>query len=129
MIAGRCGSTLILQALALGVLSLTLAGVKAFAADTAIPVVADVARRADVPVFLVGLGSVAPLRTVTVTSRIDGELIKLDFVDGQDMHAGDRLAEIAPHPLRAALAQRKPPRRGTTYRWRMPGWTSPGRRP
>jgi multidrug efflux system membrane fusion protein len=68
-------------------------------------VVADVARRADVPVFLVGLGSVAPLHSVTVTSRIDGQLVKLDFVDGQDVHAGDLLAEIDPQPLQAALAQ------------------------
>jgi len=52
------------------------------AADAAIPVVADVARRSDVPVFLVGLGSVAPLRSVTVTSRIDGQLLKLGFADG-----------------------------------------------
>ncbi|WP_188394048.1 efflux RND transporter periplasmic adaptor subunit [Mesorhizobium sp. SARCC-RB16n] len=96
---------LILQALALGVLSLTSAGVEAFAADAAIPVVADVARRSDVPIFLIGLGSVAPLRTVNVTSRIDGELIKLDFADGQDVHAGDLLAEIDPQPLQAALAQ------------------------
>jgi len=75
------------------------------AADAAIPVVAEVARRTDVPVFLVGLGSVAPLRSVTVTSRIDGELRKLDFADGQDVHAGDLLAEIDPEPLQAALAQ------------------------
>lgn len=79
--------------------------VDALAADAAIPVVADIARRADVPVFLVGLGSVAPLRTVTVTSRIDGQLIKLDFADGQDVHAGDLIAEIDPQPLQAALEQ------------------------
>ncbi|MFB9984363.1 efflux RND transporter periplasmic adaptor subunit [Mesorhizobium kowhaii] len=79
--------------------------VDALAGDAAIPVVADDARRSDVPVFLIGLGSVAPLRSVTVTSRIDGQLVKLDFVDGQDVHAGDLLAEIDPQPLQAALAQ------------------------
>ncbi|QPC93851.1 efflux RND transporter periplasmic adaptor subunit [Mesorhizobium sp. INR15] len=93
----------------IGLLSFCLVGASttfdAFAVGAAIPVVADVARRADVPVFLVGLGSVVPLRTVTVTSRIDGELIKLDFADGQDVHAGDLLAEIDPRPLQAVLAQ------------------------
>ncbi|WP_296745390.1 efflux RND transporter periplasmic adaptor subunit [Mesorhizobium sp.] len=79
--------------------------VASFAAEAAIPVVADVARRADVPVSLVGLGSVAPLRSVTVTSRIDGTLVKLDFADGQDVHAGDLLAEIDPQPAQAVLEQ------------------------
>ena len=88
--------------LGLAVLSTVVA---AFAANDAIPVIANVARRADVPVSLIGLGSVAPLHSVTVTSRIDGTLIKLDFADGQDVHAGDLLAEIDPQPSRAALAQ------------------------
>lgn len=77
----------------------------ASAADMAVPVVASVARQADVPVFLLGLGTVAPLHTVTVTSRIDGQLVKIDFADGQDVHAGDLLAEIDPQPLQTALEQ------------------------
>lgn len=109
MIADWCKALRTLPAIAFGSLAFSLAGgpavVDALAADAAIPVVADIARRADVPVFLVGLGSVAPLRTVTVTSRIDGQLIKLDFADGQDVHAGDLLAEIDPQPLQAALEQ------------------------
>jgi multidrug efflux system membrane fusion protein len=109
MIADWCRASRSFRAVAFGSLFLSLASAlpmaKASAADAAIPVVADVARRADVPVFLVGLGSVAPLHSVTVTSRIDGQLVKLDFVDGQDVHAGDLLAEIDPQPLQAALAQ------------------------
>jgi multidrug efflux system membrane fusion protein len=109
MIADWCRASRTFRAVALGSLFLGLASAwlmaKASAADAAIPVVADVARRADVPVFLVGLGSVAPLHSVTVTSRIDGQLVKLDFVDGQDVRAGDLLAEIDPQPLQAALAQ------------------------
>ncbi|UVK51521.1 efflux RND transporter periplasmic adaptor subunit [Mesorhizobium sp. AR02] len=109
MIADWCKASRILRAAAFGLLCLGVASAsaidRALAADTAIPVVADVARRGDVPVSLVGLGSVAPLRSVTVTSRIDGQLIKLDFADGQDVHAGDLLAEIDPEPLQAALAQ------------------------
>jgi multidrug efflux system membrane fusion protein len=81
------------------------AGASQKTADAAIPVVADVARRADVPVYVVGLGTVAPLRTVIVTSRIEGELVRIDFADGQDVHAGDLLAEIDPRPLQAALEQ------------------------
>ncbi|WP_167391987.1 efflux RND transporter periplasmic adaptor subunit [Mesorhizobium sophorae] len=109
MIADWCKATRILRAVAFGLLIPGLAHVSAvghaWAADAAIPVVADVARRSDVPVSLVGLGSVAPLRSVTVTSRIDGQIIKLDFADGQEVHAGDLLAEIDPEPLQAALAQ------------------------
>ena len=109
MIADWCKAFRTLRAIVFGSLTLGVAGasavVDALAAGAATPVVADVARRADVPVFLVGLGSVAPLRTVTVTSRIDGQLIKLDFADGQDVHAGDLIAEIDPQPLQAALEQ------------------------
>ncbi|QND55970.1 efflux RND transporter periplasmic adaptor subunit [Mesorhizobium huakuii] len=109
MTADWCQASRILRAVAFGLLIPGLANVsaidRALAADTAIPVVADVARRGDVPISLVGLGSVVPLRSVTVTSRIDGQLVKLDFADGQDVHAGDLLAEIDPEPLQAALAQ------------------------
>jgi multidrug efflux system membrane fusion protein len=109
MIADWCKASRIHRAATFGLLSLGAASASALgcalAADAAIPVVADVARRSDVPVFLVGLGSVAPLRSVTLTSRIDGQLLKLDFADGQDVHAGDLLAEIDPEPLQAALAQ------------------------
>lgn len=109
MIADWCKASRTPWAVAIGSLALGVAiasaMVEARAAEAAIPVVADVARLADVPVFLVGLGSVAPLRTVTVTSRIDGQLIKLDFADGQDVHAGDLIAEIDPQPLQAALEQ------------------------
>jgi multidrug efflux system membrane fusion protein len=109
MIAQRFRISRMLRVAAIGSLMLGLANVStlvdASATDAAIPVVADVARRGDVPVYLVGLGSVAALRSVTVTSRIDGQLIKLDFTDGQDVHAGDLLAEIDPEPLQAALAQ------------------------
>src|SRR5882757_1989315 len=92
MIARRFRISRMLRVAAIGSLMLGLANVStlvdASAADTTIPVVADVARTADVPVFLTGLGSAQPLRSVTVTSRIDGQLTKLDFTDGQDVHAG-----------------------------------------
>jgi membrane fusion protein, multidrug efflux system len=73
------------------------------AAPPAIPVDTVVARRADVPVYLRGLGTVQAYNSVTVHSRVDGELVKIAFAEGQDVKAGDVLAQIDPRPLQAAL--------------------------
>src|SRR5476651_1102974 len=70
-----------------------------------VPVIAAAATTADVPVLLDGLGSVAPVATVTVRSRVDGELVKILFREGQVVRAGDLLAELDPRPYAAALAQ------------------------
>lgn len=59
----------------------------------------------NVPYFLNGLGSVQPSGDVLVQSRVDGQLIKLHFKDGQRVNAGDLLAEIDPRPFQAALEQ------------------------
>lgn len=70
-----------------------------------IPVVAtDVVKR-DVPVFLDGLGTVQAFNTVTVRARVDGELVKISFTEGQDVKAGDELALIDSRPFQAALDQ------------------------
>jgi multidrug efflux system membrane fusion protein len=71
----------------------------------AIAVEASAARRQDVPVSLDGLGNILAYNTVTVTSRVDGELQKLGFVEGQLVHKGDLLAQIDPRPYQAALSQ------------------------
>jgi len=71
----------------------------------AISVEASQASRRDVPVNLEGLGNVQAYNTVTVTSRVDGELQKLGFVEGQIVHKGDLLAQIDPRPYQAALSQ------------------------
>jgi multidrug efflux system membrane fusion protein len=71
----------------------------------AIAVDSAAASHTDVPVFLQGLGTVQAFYTVTVTARVDGELQKIDFTEGQTVHKGDLLAQIDPRPNQAAYEQ------------------------
>jgi multidrug efflux system membrane fusion protein len=73
----------------------------------AAPIAVDTAaaNHADVPVYLEGLGTVQAFYTVTVTARIDGELQKIDFTEGQTVRKGDLLAQIDPRPNQAAYSQ------------------------
>jgi multidrug efflux system membrane fusion protein len=70
-----------------------------------VPVVPGVVEQKDVPVFLDGLGTVQAFNTVTVHSRVDGQVMKIAFVEGQEVHAGDVLAQIDPAPFKAQLDQ------------------------
>jgi multidrug efflux system membrane fusion protein len=63
------------------------------------------ARLGDVPVTLTGIGTVTPLKSVTVRSRVDGQLLEVRFKEGQMVAAGDLLARIDPRPFEAQLAQ------------------------
>jgi multidrug efflux system membrane fusion protein len=73
--------------------------------DKALPVVVAAVHNSDVDVYLAGLGTVTPLNTVTVKSRVDGQLIKLTFMEGQFVRAGDLLAEIDARPFQVQLTQ------------------------
>jgi multidrug efflux system membrane fusion protein len=71
----------------------------------AIPVTVVPVRMADFPVYLNGLGTVEPYQTVLVRSRVDGEITKIAFKQGQIVKEGDILVEIDPRPYQAALDQ------------------------
>lgn len=70
-----------------------------------VPVVAGKVDQKDVPIYLDGLGTVQAFNTVTVHTRVDGELEKVAFSEGQDVKTGDLLAVIDPRPFQAALDQ------------------------
>lgn len=70
-----------------------------------VPVVVATATKGDLPVFYNGLGSVNAFNTVTVRSRIDGQLLSVHFQEGQMVKAGDVLAEIDPRPYQVQLEQ------------------------
>jgi multidrug efflux system membrane fusion protein len=73
--------------------------------DQPISVGISPAIKTNVPYFLTGLGTVTAYNTVTVHSRVDGQIMQVHFREGQFVHAGDLLAEIDPRPYQVALEQ------------------------
>lgn len=69
----------------------------------AIPVTFGTAETKDVPVFITALGTVQAFNTVTVKVRVDGQLVKVAFTEGQTVKEGDLLAQIDPRPFQATL--------------------------
>jgi membrane fusion protein, multidrug efflux system len=74
-------------------------------AAPSVPVTAVPTRQGDLPVYLTGLGTVVAFNTVTVRSRVDGQIVRVAFTEGQLVHTGDLLVEIDPRPFEVQLAQ------------------------
>src|SRR5437016_4153568 len=74
-------------------------------ANMVVSVVVATAQRGDLPVYFNGLGTVTAFNTVTVRSRVDGQLISIAFKEGQFVHEGDLLAQIDPRPYQVQLEQ------------------------
>jgi multidrug efflux system membrane fusion protein len=72
-------------------------------AGQAIPVTAGTVAVEDVPVFLHGIGTVQAYNTVAVKSRVDGQIVKINFKEGEEVKVGDSLFQIDPRPYQAAL--------------------------
>ncbi|MFZ0837224.1 MAG: biotin/lipoyl-binding protein, partial [Xanthobacteraceae bacterium] len=70
-----------------------------------VPVTVATAERADFPIYLNGLGTVQPFNTVTVRSRVDGQITKIEFQQGRMVKQGDVLVQVDPRPYQAALTQ------------------------
>ena len=70
-----------------------------------VPVVVAAAHRGDLPVYFNGLGTVTAFNTVTIHSRVDGQLINVAFKEGQYVHEGNLLAQIDPRPFQVQFEQ------------------------
>lgn len=71
----------------------------------ALPVIAAPVRKGDIDVYLNALGTVTPRNLVTVKPRVDGQLMRVAFQEGQNVKAGALLAEIDPRPFQVQVAQ------------------------
>ena len=69
------------------------------------PVSATEVKRGDLNRYLAAIGTVTAFNTVTVKTRVDGQIVKVAFTEGQTVHQGDLLVEIDPRPYQAALDQ------------------------
>src|SRR5690348_5592403 len=73
--------------------------------STAVPVVAGTVQKHEVPIYLSGIGTVIAYNTVVVRSQITGQIVGINFTEGQTVHTADLLAEIDARPYQAQLDQ------------------------
>lgn len=78
---------------------------KAKREPASVPVIVSQATVQDLEVWKSGVGSVQPLEVVDVKARVDGQISKIDFAEGHEVHAGEILAKIDPRPYQALLSQ------------------------
>src|SRR5271157_5997729 len=78
---------------------------QATATPPTVPVVAGTVAQHDVPIYLRGVGTVIAYNTVVVRSQIQGQLVSINFTEGQSVHTGDLLAQIDPRPYQAQIEQ------------------------
>src|SRR6202142_3222728 len=71
----------------------------------AVSIVAGVVAQHDVPIYLSGVGTVVAYNTDVVRAQIQGQIISINFTEGQAVHAGDLLAQIDPRPYQAMIDQ------------------------
>ncbi|TMJ30169.1 MAG: efflux RND transporter periplasmic adaptor subunit [Alphaproteobacteria bacterium] len=74
-------------------------------APTPVPIVAGTVEQHDVPIYLTGVGTVVAYNTDVVRSQIQGQIVSINFTEGQAVHAGDLLAQIDPRPYQAQVDQ------------------------
>src|SRR5947208_3537093 len=72
---------------------------------TPVPIVAGTVEQHDVPIYLTGVGTVVAYNTDLVRSQIQGQIVSINFTEGQTVHAGDLLAQIDPRPYQAQVDQ------------------------
>src|SRR6266550_1118954 len=70
-----------------------------------VPIVAGTVAQHDVPIYLTGVGTVIAYNTDVVRAQIQGQIISINFTEGQTVHAGDLLAQIDPRPYQALIEQ------------------------
>lgn len=73
--------------------------------SAAVPVVGGVVAQHDVPIYLSGVGTVIAYNTDVVRAQIQGQIVSINFTEGQTVHAGDLLAQIDPRPYQAMIDQ------------------------
>ena len=75
------------------------------AAPTVVPVVAAAVAQHDVPIYLTGVGTVIAYNTVAIRAQVQGQIVSINFTEGQTVHTGDLLAQIDPRPYQAQIDQ------------------------